>query len=404
MLRFPRLLSGLVLTLGLSLGLAALPAPARDLTGSLLYKERIALPPGGELVVELRAEGVILGELREPVGDRQVPLAFTLSTGQTGPLTLRGAILLEGKPVWSSDPVTVPPGEDTLDLGPLPLLRQTDLGFARAWRCGSVMVEIGRIPGGGLRLASGGKLYHLAATATGFSDGETPPTTLTAEGNRSRVSLSGAALPECEPTIDTGPLPLTARGHEPGWVLTLARQGVTLSTQEGETLAAALPPVDLTSEGAVVKIAPDLVAVVTETLCHDAMTGLPYPASVTLNREAGSLQGCGGDPLALLQGNWVVTEVAGEPLPAAAETTLSVTGARVAGVSACNRYTGSIVLTGEGLQFPRLAGTMMACAEDLMAAEARFLKAMSEVTGFDLDEEGNLLLLVQDRIVIRARP
>ncbi len=378
----------------LLLALAA-PAQAREISGMVAPPGTAAA--GDELVIDLRAEGVVVAEERHPLTDP----AFTLTTDKTGPLTLHVAVFAAGKPVWTASTAPLPPGNDPVALEPIPLFRALEFGFARPWRCGALRLSVTDLPDGGLQLRHNGKTAFLAKDATGFVDAATR---FTPKGNRATLHLGDDLLPECVPLIGLGPLPLTARGQEPGFVLALARQGATFSSEQGETLAVPLAAPLLTPEGAVLKLAPDLTVVVSETLCHDAATGLPYPVSVTINREDGSFAGCGGDPLALLQGDWVVTEIDGTTPPPNAETTLSVSGSRVAGVSACNRYTGTLVLSAQGLSLPRLTTTRMACAPELAQVEARFLQTMAAVTGFDLDPDGTLTLLQQDRPVLRARP
>ena len=82
---------------------------------------------------------------------------------------------------------------------------------------------------------------------------------------------------------------------------------------------------------------------------------------------------------------------------------------RVAGDTGCNRYMGSIVngrMPGE-LSFGPLAGTMMACPEEIMETEKRYMDLLSRVTRFSfhlgklaltsVDEDGNVhLLLFED--------
>jgi putative lipoprotein len=60
---------------------AAAPATLK-VTGSIIHRERSALPPGAEVVVRLLdasgREEVLLAETRFPAGGREVPIPFTL--------------------------------------------------------------------------------------------------------------------------------------------------------------------------------------------------------------------------------------------------------------------------------------------------------------------------------------
>ena len=90
MVRFS--LAALLLITGVS-GVAL----ARDISGSVAYLERIALPPGAELLVVLSGPGGPLVEARStPEG--QVPLPFSIATDDTGALLTPGAD--EGPGPW----------------------------------------------------------------------------------------------------------------------------------------------------------------------------------------------------------------------------------------------------------------------------------------------------------------
>jgi heat shock protein HslJ len=64
----------------------------------------------------------------------------------------------------------------------------------------------------------------------------------------------------------------------------------------------------------------------------------------------------------------------------------------VSGWAGCNTYSGAYTLDGDVLTFGPLATTKMACADDVMAQEAAFLSAMTEVAGSAI--EGTQLTLV----------
>jgi len=93
-----------------------------------------------------------------------------------------------------------------------------------------------------------------------------------------------------------------------------------------------------------------------------------------------------GQPLAsvpLRNTYWKLTRLNGAPVDVAANQrephlVLNAKEPRAAGSSGCNRVMGGFELDGDALRFGRLAGTMMACPDD-MAQERAFLDALGQV-------------------------
>lgn len=187
------------------------------------------------------------------------------------------------------------------------------------------------------------------------------------------------------------PLPLTARGNEPFWSLTLTDEGNSYSDMEGVILDGPFTePVSENDSLTFPTVAGPLR--LTAALCHDSMSGMPYPFTATLTRAGTDLPGCAGDPASLLIGEWTVTALDGTTLPKGADVTLTFEPGRIAGLAACNRYSGSYTLTGEGLSFGPMAGTRMACPPPLMETEAAVFAAFARITQFDITPDGSLLL------------
>jgi len=77
---------------------------------------------------------------------------------------------------------------------------------------------------------------------------------------------------------------------------------------------------------------------------------------------------------------------------------------RVTGFSGCNRMMGGYVLAGDSLRFDQMAGTLMACQQD-MDIEKRFLAMFSQVKRWEisgetlrlLDDTGNTLASLRAR-------
>jgi heat shock protein HslJ len=135
------------------------------------------------------------------------------------------------------------------------------------------------------------------------------------------------------------------------------------------------------------------------------MTGMPHPNAVDVALGDRKLTGCGGDPAALLRGaEWVVEDVAGKGIVERSRATLNFgADGRVYGRGSCNNYTAQYTLTGEALTVSKAAATMMACASAVMAQEALFLGVLAEVRGFDVRDDGALVLRAVDGRTITAR-
>ena len=123
-----------------------------------------------------------------------------------------------------------------------------------------------------------------------------------------------------------------------------------------------------------------------------------------VRRDVLTIYGVGGDTLLVfdasprnpLLGTWVVDSYADGPGAVVAPlegTELEVVFglASVGGFAGCNSFSGTYGTNGNVVRISRLATTMMACADDVMAQEAAFLEALQGV-GF-LDRQGSAMLL-----------
>jgi len=106
----------------------------------------------------------------------------------------------------------------------------------------------------------------------------------------------------------------------------------------------------------------------------------------------------------LLKIVWRVEAIDGKPVVEGSRTEFSFfEQGRVAATVGCNRIGGGVEL-GEGtLRFGPLMMTRMACEEALMDQENRFSAALSEVTLYRLEEEGTVLILLDEEEKTRVR-
>jgi heat shock protein HslJ/uncharacterized lipoprotein YbaY len=376
----------------------------RMISGELSYMQRIALPPDSEAVVEFRtADDQLRGETRFGSDGRQVPLPFALEVPADAEGLVRAAIWSGGRPAWLSDPVEVEASDQPLELGTLMLKPLTPMGFASRMRCGETELEIGFIDDHA-RMRVDGQTIDLypvpAASGAKFAAQDGADTYFWSKGNSAMVSLAGDVLPECLSAVPADQAPFRARGNEPGWTLEIRGNRLELTLDYGaRQLEAKLPkPIDNKAMRVYELPERDLSIRISNQPCRDSMTGMPYPSIVAIEIEDRQLNGCGGEPSALLEGpEWTVRSLAGEPVPDEVSVTISfLEDARVAGTGGCNRFMGGYELTGESLSFGQVATTMMACAEPQMEIEQRFLGLLQAVNRFEIGPDGTLQLVTSD--------
>ena len=227
------------------------------------------------------------------------------------------------------------------------------------------------------------------------------------------ASLCLAALPACAQKgpgiLDSLAGDYVARGNEPGWRVTVGTETVDIVAAYGEDERSTPRSATQVSDMGQTLDMPQINArlSVEDRLCHDDMSGMPYPQRAVLTLDSQEYRGCGGEARSLLTGaEWRIEDVMGGGVVDGAEVTITFdeTG-RISGRAACNRYFGGYQLTGEGVSFGQMASTQMACAPSLMTLERKMLDALGQVQRFDFDETGALLLIggPQDRALLTAR-
>ena len=96
---------------------------------------------------------------------------------------------------------------------------------------------------------------------------------------------------------------------------------------------------------------------------------------------------CGGDdsgdePTSLDGSSWTLVEGEGITMPKDVTPTIAFESGTVSGSGGCNRFTGTYDEDGAKLSLGMLATTRMACAEDVMSAEAAYLSALESVSSW----------------------
>jgi heat shock protein HslJ/uncharacterized lipoprotein YbaY len=324
------------------------------ITGSLTYRERIALLPGGTARVTLIDISIadtaapVISSTTIDLQDRQVPIGFELTVPAAnvparGRYALRAAILdPDGNLLWTSDTANmIELGQPSIDAGTLTLTR--------------------------------------ARTSAGAGD-------------------AASAQPAW-----------AATGNEPGWRLTIDGEAMTLRWNYGQTEAQFPRPDPESHPGGRRYVASDaaheLRVDVVERTCRDNMTGMPYPEEVTVNIDGSTLSGCGGLPASLLTGGeWVVEDIGGKGIIDRSRATLNFgEDGRVTGRASCNTYGASWKLSGEGFTIGKGQATLMACSPALDNQEREFLRLLEAVQRFDISDDGALVLHASDGNTIVAR-
>ena len=203
--------------------------------------------------------------------------------------------------------------------------------------------------------------------------------------------------------------PFEARGNEPGWLLTIGGQRMTLQWNYGDDeitmprpRASAMPHGRLYVGSARGR---ELRVEVVDALCRDDMSGIPYPSRVTVAIDGETLRGCGGAPESLLTGGeWVVEDIAGRGVVDGSRVTLRFDPAgRLTGRAGCNGYGAGWKLSGEGITVEQPQSTLMACAPALNRQEREFLRLLAAAHHFDITDDGALVIHTAEGETVSAR-
>ncbi len=278
-------------------------------------------------------------------------------------------------------------------------------------RCGGRSASL-EIVNDTMRLTVGEETYDMrpVVTASGvtYEAIDDPSTTFWSKGDRARLVVRGRPYPECA-RIDTSAPVFRAGGNEPGWRLEITDTTMTLLADNGGTRIVAPTPVpDAAGDDrtyAASTSGGSLTVTVFDRLCDDTMTGMPHPAAVVVAYAGGTLEGCGGDPAALLRGDeWAVEDLAGAAVVGGSRITINFRDdGRLSGRASCNEYAGEYSFTGEGLAISKTVRTKKLCEPSLMRQEEAFLELLENVRMFSLRPDGALVLHTGDGRAMTAR-
>ncbi len=388
--------------------------------GALTYRVRLALPPAAKAVVELREgtpdDGKVVASQQWMLKGQQVPLPFQLKVPRQALVQgktywLRGAVWVNQRPTWLTEPVVIHPAAASLKLGPLSLLPYQSPGaFSSQLQCGQEQVTVG-VNQETVLLTVGREQFELrrvpSASGSRYQALRDPSTTFWSQGDRASITLRGRRLTECYKLSPTS-TSFRARGNEPFWSLDISPTSLTFQLLDGKSFSSPTPKPETALAGrryTAQSGSQRLTALLLNQLCVDSMSGMPYPQTVRVRTGDKDYQGCGGDPASLLQGaEWVVEDLNRTGIIDNSRLTLRFADhGHLSGRASCNTYLGQYKLTGEALILSPTARTLMACPPALMQQERRFLNLLRDVNRFEIPADRALILHTADGRTITAR-
>jgi putative lipoprotein len=116
--------------------------------------------------------------------------------------------------------------------------------------------------------------------------------------------------------------------------------------------------------------------------------GSPTTVSLMTKGRGGNTEG----PTGLVGTAWRLEDLAGAGVIDNAQATLEfLDGGKIAGRGSCNRFFGTVEISGSSLRLGPIGSTKMACATAVMDQETKYLKALQDAERFQRD--GSALLV-----------
>jgi len=224
-----------------------------------------------------------------------------------------------------------------------------------------------------------------------------------------RTAATLAAFAFAVPALADEAETFRARGNEPFWSVEMTGEAITFRPMDGAALTVKPVPAPRQDGNTEVYEATaggqSFTLSIASTVCTDTMSGMPFPKTVTVGIGTSNFEGCGGEPVTLLLGDWIIAEVDGKPAIAGSTPTITFEeDGKLNGNASCNRFFGGYKLTGEGLATDGLGSSMMMCDQPLMDQEMKVLDILKGVGGFAIGADGALILRASDGRKITARP
>lgn len=294
---------------------AAAPAAA-TIHGTATYVERIKMPPGASLRVDVldaatgaRLEGVRVQDVAGP----PIPFDVPRPPSAAGGLALRGTLVGADGEAWfeTAAPVVVPPGNAAVELR----MRRVEAvasssappapGPLAHWECNElgVMSRFDTVARR-VRLDYNGHALTLpiARSASGARYADPRGNEFWTKGGKRTLSLVGEPSRDCVQASQPSPWNdavlggsrFRAVGNEPGWATAIAGSPpvADLQLDYGERhLRVAVTP---TPDGFAGRDANTAVRLRVERMpCEDGMSGQRFEAKVTLDVDGHLYRGCG---------------------------------------------------------------------------------------------------------------
>ncbi|MDD7973159.1 META domain-containing protein [Roseinatronobacter alkalisoli] len=375
----------------------AAPGIARDVTAAVQWD--VPIPHGAEAVAVVRnSAGELLAQQRLDARAHDSTATHSFDTLPRQAASLQAGLVHDGQLLAQSAPVQLNGRSALPDIALYPILA---LGFRSAWACddGDVLVLARRMDG--LRAISmqPPRLFlpgddsdenFLASDGTQLQD----------TGQYIIVTAPDTAPQTCARIPAQPILPITAFAADASWQIDLTREQalVTMPRPDGDHDTIDQMQASRSDDGDIIFASDAMSLRLTDAPCRLAHARTPYPVTAALSRRAGSESpGCAGSPLSLLHGSaWHVSALFGVPLNAQGadfpDLTLEVMNGQISGRLACNRYVGMAEISDHALSISDLGTTRLACPTALRNLELRFLDALEHANGFDIGNQGELIL------------
>jgi heat shock protein HslJ len=222
---------------------------------------------------------------------------------------------------------------------------------------------------------------------------------------------------------------LQASGYNPGWTLEIGGNTATFSAG----LQLPVPPPKVVGAIGAPKVTATsrfytaqtnggvLAATFSKLTCTDAQSAVVRPDTVQVRFGGADYQGCGGDPLSLLQGKeWVVEDIAARGVLDRSHISMQFgADATLRGRASCNPYEGSYAYTDGTLHIRATANPSVVkarpevnpgaapqiCPPALRRQDAAFFEVLGAITRWDFTSDDALALGTVDgrRIVARRQ-